>query len=79
MQSLRRAFHEAGAQTVVSSLWKVDDLATRKLMTAFYEGLWQRHLPVSKALRQARLALLKDRSTRAPRYWGAFTLSGEWR
>lgn len=30
----------AGSQTVVSSLWKVDDLATAFLMTRFYENLF---------------------------------------
>lgn len=35
----RRAFHLAGARTVVSSLWQLDDESTARLMRGPYEGL----------------------------------------
>jgi CHAT domain-containing protein len=36
---ITRAFVAAGAPTLVASLWKVSDVATRKLMIRFYDAL----------------------------------------
>ena len=77
LQSLRRGFHEAGADSVVASLWKVDDVITQRLMHTFYEELWKNGRSVSDALRRARLAIRRENED--PYYWAAFTLSGEWR
>jgi CHAT domain-containing protein len=54
---LQRAFHVAGCQSVVASLWKVDDQATQALMALFYRNLWEKKLDAAEALRQAQLAL----------------------
>lgn len=40
---LQRGFKKAGAQTIVMSLWKVDDFATNLLMTQFYNNLLAGH------------------------------------
>ena len=75
--SLRRAFGEAGVATVIATLWRVEDRAAQTLITAFYENLWKQKLGVADALRKARLELLRSNKYRDPRFWAAFTLSGE--
>jgi CHAT domain-containing protein len=83
LMSLRRAFEVAGADTVISSLWKVDDLATAVLIKDFYTNLWQKNLPRAEALHQAKLQMLRrnraEEGEAKPGTWGAFVLSGGWR
>ncbi len=72
---LRRAFRLAGARTLVLSLWKVDDQATRKLMGIFYEHLLQGDPPAT-AMQKARLSLREDARYRHPYFWAAFVVIG---
>jgi CHAT domain-containing protein len=51
---LRRSFIQAGAKTVVMSLWRVHDVATAILMTRFYYYLLQTQLSKASALKQAK-------------------------
>lgn len=50
---LRRAFLLAGAQTLIMSLWKVDDVATAIFMSRLYEYLIDAHMARDKALQRA--------------------------
>jgi CHAT domain-containing protein/predicted negative regulator of RcsB-dependent stress response len=77
---LTRGFMYAGAPRVVASLWKVDDRATSELMKRFYQGmLGPEALSPAEALRQAQMSIWKQKQWRAPYYWAAFVLQGEWK
>jgi CHAT domain-containing protein len=67
-----RGFLYAGARSIVSSLWKVDDRATRDLMVGFYERIPR--MEKDRALREAQLSVKKRYPH--PFYWAAFQLTG---
>ncbi len=68
------AFIEAGAQSVVSTLWELEDHSTAQLMIDFYQHLG-RGEGKAAALRQAQLDLQK--SGDPPYFWAGFELDGE--
>lgn len=68
------AFIQAGAQSVVSTLWEIDDQASAKLMIDFY-GQLGRGAAKADALRQAQIEMMK--SGEPPYYWAGFELDGE--
>ena len=67
-----RGFLYAGARSLISSLWQVDDEATRDLMVNFYTNLSK--MSKDEALRQAQLQAKKQYPH--PYYWAAFLLTG---
>jgi CHAT domain-containing protein len=72
---LTRTFFYAGAHSVLSSIWSVNDESTAGLMDNFYASLVQ-GLNTSGALREAKLQMLN--STRShPFYWAGFLLNGD--
>jgi CHAT domain-containing protein/Tfp pilus assembly protein PilF len=73
---LRRALVIAGAETQVMSLWKVDDEATRDLMTGYYKNILKHGAGRAEGMRQAQLSALSKSSTSHPYYWAAFIVSG---
>jgi CHAT domain-containing protein/tetratricopeptide (TPR) repeat protein len=70
---LRRAFVLAGAQTLVMSLWKVQDEPTKELMVDFYKRMLSGK-PRAEALRESQLAMKEKYPD--PYYWGAFICQG---
>ncbi len=67
-----RGFFYAGASTIVTSLWKVDDKATKDLMVKFYENIPQKGM--LHALRTAQLHIKNQ--YHHPYYWAPFSLAG---
>jgi CHAT domain-containing protein len=65
------AFLHAGAGTVVAGLWDVSDHSSGPLMQKFYDGVAAGR-GTSAALRDAKLALLRDSRFRKAFYWGPF-------
>jgi CHAT domain-containing protein/tetratricopeptide (TPR) repeat protein len=56
---LQRSFQTAGAATLVTSLWNVQDAAAGLVMEEFYNNLWGKSLTRSEALRQAQITVLR--------------------
>ena len=77
VHGLRRALVIAGAESLVMSLWQVDDRATRELMAGFYRRLEQGE-GRSEALRQVQLQMLRRPRTSHPYYWASFVPTGSW-
>ena len=77
---LRRAFVQAGTQSLVMSMWPVPDQETQELMVQFYRniaaGMDRSHALRKAALKQMQIA--RERYGQAhPLYWGAFVFLGE--
>jgi CHAT domain-containing protein len=70
------ALLQAGARTVLASLWRVSGAATLKFMDAFYQA-WLRRGDKAAALADA-VAATRDEGMTHPYYWGGFILLGEY-
>ncbi|MEL7147599.1 MAG: CHAT domain-containing tetratricopeptide repeat protein, partial [Bacteroidota bacterium] len=77
IMSLARGFTNAGANSVVSSLWPTNDLANKELMLDFYKEL-SRGEDKATALRTAKLNYLRSHTgtEASPFYWGSLILVG---
>lgn len=70
---LQRGFKLAGANTLLMSLWKVDDTATKLLMTEFYK-YYLSGKSKQESLRLAQKSLRNSSEFSEPEYWAAFIL-----
>lgn len=77
IMSMARGFIYAGTPSVVMSLWKVNDYATSKLMTFFYEGL-SKGMAKDEALQYAKLQYMEtaNRGACHPAFWAGFVSIG---
>jgi CHAT domain-containing protein len=74
VENIVNAFIEAGAESVVSTLWELQDHSTAQLMTSFYAHLAHGEQK-AEALREAQLEILN--SGAPPYYWAGVELDGE--
>lgn len=82
---LTRSLLFAGARSVASSLWKVQDDPTACLMTHFYQNL-RTGMSKDVALQTAMKSVRETKEWNGkhpdwshPKYWAAFTLTGDWK
>ncbi|MEM9526734.1 MAG: CHAT domain-containing protein, partial [Bacteroidota bacterium] len=75
VMSLGSAFAAAGARSTLTSLWKVDDAATERLMVDFYAKLAAGEERTS-ALSNAQRLQRETGEFAHPYYWSAMTLTG---
>ena len=73
VQGLQKAFSEAGAETIIMSLFKVSDEATSLLMSTFYKKFLE-----TNDIRTSFIDAKKEVRKQFPEpiYWGAFVLIG---
>ena len=69
------AFLQAGAGSVLASLWPVDDRATATLMEEFHKRAAKGYAPIA-ALAEAQRTLLRNSRTARPFYWAGFVING---
>jgi CHAT domain-containing protein len=77
---MRRAFHLAGARTVIASHWPVADRSTQEWMLALYTARargMQAGDAVAEASRRVLAARRADGRSTHPFYWAAFSATGE--
>ncbi len=78
MISLAHAFNYAGSESILTSLWNIDEVSSTKIVGYFYEYLAE-GLPKDKALRKAKLKYLTSVEGRgeSPIYWAGLVLVGD--
>lgn len=79
INSLARAFLHAGAESIVMTLWDVEDNASRRLITDFYRHLAS-GLSKDEALRQAKLDYLRNIThvrQGHPFFWAGYVVYGD--
>jgi CHAT domain-containing protein len=75
--NISRSFLIAAASSVVSTLWKIDDMYSLFLTKTFYEHL-SRGESAGDSLRAAKMAVLEKFGEDTPaKYWAGFVLTGK--
>lgn len=78
MISLAHAFNYAGSESILTSLWKIDERSSVQIIERFY-GYIKKGWSKDTALRQAKLDYLEKAEGRTlhPQYWAGLILIGD--
>lgn len=78
MISLAHAFNYAGSESILTSLWDIDEVSSSQIVGYFYDFLAE-GLPKDEALKKAKLKYLSTVEGRgaAPQYWAGLVLIGD--
>jgi CHAT domain-containing protein len=89
---LQRAFQMAGSRATITTMWAVFDQSTAELMKRMYANRFENGLTAAESLREAQLWVLNNgekvgafpekptgSKRTPPKFWAAFSLSGDWR
>ena len=74
--SLARGFSLAGAKSIITTLWNINDEETPKLMQMFYRNL-KEGMTKDAALRQAKIDYIQTGKHPEPYFWAAFVPIGD--
>ena len=72
---LQRAIRVAGAESLIMSMWEVDDKGTQELMTYFYDYWIDKKISKKEAFKKAQQKIREEYNH--PYYWGAFIMLGK--
>ena len=78
MISLAHAFNYAGSESILTSLWKIDEQSSAKILEYFYDNISD-GLSKDEALKAAKLKYISSAEgrTAAPQYWAGLVLIGD--
>jgi CHAT domain-containing protein len=78
VMSLGRGFMYAGASSILTTLWSINDQSSQRIMQYFYENLYA-GMDKDEALRQAKIDYLEEAQgvIAHPAFWAAYVLMGD--
>jgi CHAT domain-containing protein len=78
MISLAHAFNYAGSESILTSLWKIDEKSSSEILDYFYENI-KEGMSKDEALQKAKLTYIETAEGRtiAPQYWAGLVLMGD--
>ncbi|APY12704.1 hypothetical protein BWZ22_16395 [Seonamhaeicola sp. S2-3] len=78
MISLAHAFNYAGSESILTSLWKIDEKSSAKIVELFFKNI-KKGMPKDLALKKAKLNYIANAKgrTASPEYWGGLVLIGD--